>query len=109
MMMKIESFHELYVDMMSQMFEEYSDEYQDIFMICLSVIQERFNYILRKYSNIPLEQMSTVLRYTWISVSDLVDDNTYIVYEPQTYRKFLFVGKTAYAVRSFRFLYDVII
>jgi hypothetical protein len=105
MMLKIESFYELYTDIMTEMFEGYSDEYQDVFMICLSVIQERFNYTLKKYLNITTDQMNDILRYTWISISTLVGDDRYIIYEPPPYRKFLFVGKTSYAVQSFRFLY----
>ncbi len=98
--LKIESLHELYVDIVSEMFEEYFDEYKDVFMIFLLVVQERFNYTLKKFQNITMEQMDLVLRYTWISICDLVEDTTYIIYEPQTYRKFLFVGRTEYAVQE---------
>jgi hypothetical protein len=69
-------------------------------MIFLLVIQERFNYTLKKFPNITMEQMNVVLRYTWISIDDLVDDTTFVIYEPQTYRKFLFVGRNEYAVRE---------
>jgi len=98
--MKMESLHEIYIDAVSNLFEDYLDEYSDIFMIFLLVIQERFNYTLKKFPDITIEQMNDVLLYTWISISDLVEDTTYIVYEPQTYRKFLFVGRNEYAVRE---------
>jgi len=96
----MESLHEIYIDAVSNLFEDYLDEYSDIFMIFLLVIQERFNYTLKKFPDITIEQMNDVLLYTWISISDLVEDTTYIVYEPQTYRKFLFVGRNEYAVRE---------
>ncbi len=98
--MKMESLHEIYIDAVSNLFEDYLDEYSDIFMIFLLVIQERFNYTLKKFPDITIEQMNDVLLYTWISISDLVEDTTYIVYEPQIYRKFLFVGRNEYAVRE---------
>jgi hypothetical protein len=96
--MKMESLCEIYIDVVSELFEDYLDEYSDVFMIFLLVIQERFNYTLKKFPNITTEQMDVVLRYTWISIDDLVDDTTFVIYEPQVYRKFLFVGRNEYAV-----------
>jgi hypothetical protein len=98
--MKMESLHEIYIDVVSNLFEDYLDEYSDIFMIFLLVIQERFNYTLKRFPDITTEQMNDVLRYTWISIGDLVDDNTFVIYEPQVYRKLLFVGRNEYAVRE---------
>lgn len=98
--MKIESLYEIYIDAISDLFEDYFDEYKHIFMFFLLVVQERFNYTLKRFPNITTEQMNVVLRYTWISIGDLVEDTTYIIYEPQTYRKFLFVGRNEYAVRE---------
>tara|TARA_B100000768_G_scaffold42063_1_gene40897 strand:- start:83 stop:385 length:303 start_codon:yes stop_codon:yes gene_type:complete len=98
--MKIESLYEIYIDAISDLFEDYFDEYKHIFMFFLLVVQERFKYTMKKFPNITTEQMNVVLRYTWISIGDLVEDTTYIIYEPQTYRKFLFVGRNEYAVRE---------
>jgi len=96
----MESLYEIYIDAISDLFEDYFDEYKHVFMFFLLVVQERFNYTLKKFPNITTEQMNVVLRYTWISIGDLVEDTAYIIYEPQTYRKFLFVGRNEYAVRE---------
>ena len=98
--MKMESLYEIYIDAISDLFEDYFDEYKNVFMFFLLVVQERFKYTMKKFPNITTEQMDVVLRYTWISIGDLVEDSTYIIYEPQTYRKFLFVGRNEYAVRE---------
>ncbi len=98
--MKMESLYDIYIDAISDLFEDYFDEYKHVFMFFLLVVQERFKYTMKKFPNITTEQMDVVLRYTWISIGDLVEDSTYIIYEPQTYRKFLFVGRNEYAVRE---------
>jgi hypothetical protein len=47
------------------------------------------------------EELAFVLRATWVDVDTLMRGVPVVVYEPQMYRKFLFVNRTEYGLKNF--------
>lgn len=97
-----EAREETYLDVMKELFEDYSNEYSHIFLICMSVIQERYNYTVKKYPDVTTDELNLILHFSWIPIEDLMSDEDLHVIEPQKHEKYLFVNGTEYSVRSSR-------
>lgn len=79
--------------MVTLIFDELMEEYDDIVLQCLEVVQNRFEYMMLKYPKISCEKLDIILRMTWIDIDYLLDNQTIIVYEPRTFEKYLMVSK----------------
>jgi hypothetical protein len=85
---------QVYLDLMTQIFDEFTEEYMDIIHMCLSVVQNRFEYIICKYPKISCEELDTVLRMTWVDVDYLMNEPSVKMQpEPRTFEKYLMVSK----------------
>jgi hypothetical protein len=85
---------EVYVELVKDIFEEMEEEYQDVLLQCLEVVQNRFEYVSHKYPNITLDELDFVLRVTWIDIDYLMNES-YSTPEPKTFMKYLLVSKYA--------------
>jgi len=90
---------ETYVNLVTQMFDELMEEYDDIVLQCLEVVQNRYNYVMEKYPNVSCDALDLVLRLTWMDIEWLMNDSNKKVYEPKTYEKYLLVSKHGYVNR----------
>jgi hypothetical protein len=85
---------QVYLDLMTQIFDEFTEEYMDIIHMCLSVVQNRFEYIICKYPKISCEELDSVLRMTWLDVDYLMNEPSVKMQpEPRTFEKYLMVSK----------------
>jgi len=85
---------QVYLDLMTQIFDEFTEEYMDIIHMCLSVVQNRFEYIICKYPKISCEELDSVLRMTWLDVDYLMNEPSVKMQpEPRTFEKYLMISK----------------
>jgi hypothetical protein len=84
---------ETYKSLVSLMFDELIGEYSDIFLQCLEVVQNRYEYALLKYPRISCDELDLVMRMTWIDIDYLMNNFTETVYEPRTFEKYLMISK----------------
>ena len=89
----------MYSDLMTQIIDELMDDYEDIVIQCLEVVQNRFDYIMCRYPKISCETLRWVLGVTWMDVDYLMNTPTKKVYEPPTFSKYLMVSKNEYGVK----------
>ena len=68
------------MDLVTQAMNELEKEYLDVLVPCLEVIQNRFNYIMCKYPDISCEELSFVLRVTWVDVDVLMNETPSVIY-----------------------------
>lgn len=90
---------QVYSDLMAQILDELMDDYEDIVLQCLEVVQNRFDYIMCRYPKISCETLRWVLGVTWMDVDYLMNTPTKKVYEPPTFSKYLMVSKNEYGVK----------
>ena len=90
---------ETYVNLVVQMFDELMEEYDDIILQCLEVVQNRYNYVMHKYPKESCDALDLVLRLTWMDIEWLMNDSSEKVYEPKTFTKYLLVSKHGYINR----------
>lgn len=94
---------ETYVNLVTQMFDELMDEYDDIILQCLEVVQNRYEYTITKYPNISCDMLDIIMRVTWVDIDYLMNNQDQRIYEPKTYEMYLMVSKhekkTLYKIR----------
>ena len=91
----------VYADLVARIIDELSDGYLDVVLACISIVQARFEYVMRAYPRVSCEDLDFVLRVTWVDVDTLMCGVPVRVYEPQMYRKFLFISRTEYGLKNF--------
>jgi len=95
--MKDKWFHEkqeeVYAELVTKIFEELGETYDDIILSCIEVVQTRFNYIMKKYPGIPCEILDLILGMTWLDINYLLNVRQEKIYEPRTYEKYLMVSR----------------
>ena len=91
---------QVYLDLITQITDELREEYIDVILACIAFVQTRFDYVMCKYPDISCDELSFVLRVTWVDIDVLMNDTSYIVYEPKTYTKYIFVNGTEQNVKS---------
>jgi hypothetical protein len=85
---------ETYVNLVMQMFDELMEEYDDIILQCLEVVQNRYEYALSKYPDISCDMLDMIMRITWVDIDYLMNGLMIKVYpEPRTYEKYLMISK----------------
>lgn len=95
---ELESIQEIYVDFMSDLIDCFEEEFSQEFMVCLSVIQERFNYTLKKYPKVTKDEMDVILHFSWIPIEHLMNEKQ-LIYEPKPFNKYMFIGGDEYSVK----------
>jgi hypothetical protein len=89
-----EKLEEVYVDLVGEMFDELGDDYKDVLLQCIEVVQNRFEYVIHKHPKITLDELNFVLRVTWIDIDYLLNGPTMNLHpEPRTYEKYLMISK----------------
>lgn len=91
---------ETYKDLVTLIFDELMDDYGDIVIQCLEVVQNRYEYMMLKYPNIPCEELDIILRMTWIDIDFMMNNRYDNIYEPHNYIRYLFVNGTEYGVKN---------
>ena len=84
---------EVYINLIEKIFVELSEDYSDILIECLEVVQNRFEYIMTKYPKISPYVLSLILGFTWMDIDYLLNVRQERIYEPRTYEKYLMVSK----------------
>lgn len=98
---------QVYLDLITQMTNELREEYLDVMLMCITVVQNRFEYVMSKYPEISCEELSFVLRVTWIDVDVLMNDTSSVIYEPKTFMRYIFVNGTEYGVKNLSHSYHM--
>ena len=89
-----EKLEEVYVDLVREMFDELGDDYKDVLLQCIEVVQNRFEYVIHKHPKITLDELNFVLRVTWIDIDYMMNGLMIKVFpEPRTYEKYLMISK----------------
>jgi RING-finger-containing E3 ubiquitin ligase len=88
-----------YENLVTLIFDELMEEYDDIVLQCLEVVQNRFEYTMLKQPNISCEELDIVLRMTWVDVDYLLNSPSLDMYEPMTFTRYLMVSKHKYINR----------
>jgi hypothetical protein len=94
-----EKWEEVYLELVIKMFDELGDDYKDVLLQCLEVVQNRFEYVSQKYPKLTRDELNLVLCVTWIDVDYLLNGPQEKIYEPWTYQKFIFVSRTKYGIK----------
>lgn len=84
---------QVYIDLTERIFDELGEDYNDILLECVEVVQNRFEYMMTKYPKISCEVLNMVLGITWMDVDYLLNFRQERVYEPKTFMKYLMVSK----------------
>jgi hypothetical protein len=84
---------ETYKNLLIQMFDELIEEYDDILLKCIEVVQNRYEYAILKHPDISCELLDVVLRMTWVDIDYMLNDPDDNVIEPMTFTKYLLVSK----------------
>ena len=89
-----EKLEEVYIDLVREMFDELGDDYKDVLLQCIEVVQNRFEYVIHKHPKITLDELNFVLRVTWIDIDYMMNGLMIKVFpEPRTYEKYLMISK----------------
>lgn len=80
------------------------EDYSDIVIRCLEVVQNRYKYMMCKYPNISCELLDLVMRVVWMDIDYLLNKPQGVVYEPCTYHKYILVSKTEYGIKKYKLL-----
>ena len=89
-----------YIDMMSQIMLELSDDYMDVMKACLTNIQLRYNYIMDRYPNVSHDTFKLLLHVTWLTVDYLMNTPPGRLYEPVVHEKYLMISDNEYGVKN---------
>ena len=84
---------ETYKNLVVQIFDELMEEYDDILLQCIEVVQNRYEYVTLKYPDISCDKLDIILRMTWIDIDYLMDSPIENIYEPMTFEKYLMISK----------------
>jgi hypothetical protein len=84
---------ETYKNLVTLIFDELMEDYGDIVLQCLEVVQNRYEYMMLKYPKISCEKLDIILRMTWIDIDFLMNSPIENIYEPRTFEKYLMVSK----------------
>jgi hypothetical protein len=84
---------ETYVNLVVQMFDELMEEYDDIILQCLEVVQNRYEYTITKYPKISCDMLDIIMRVTWVDIDYLMNNPDQHIYEPKTFERYLMVSK----------------
>ena len=75
------------------MFDELMEEYGDIILKCLEVVQNRYEYTILKHPDISCELLDLILRMIWVDIDYIMKSPLENIYEPKTFTKYLLVSK----------------
>ena len=84
---------ETYKSLVIQMFDELMEEYGDIILKCLEVVQNRYEYTILKHPDISCELLDLIIRMTWVDIDYIMKSPIENIYEPKTFTKYLLVSK----------------
>ena len=84
---------ETYKNLVTLIFDELMEDYGDIVLQCLEVVQNRYEYMMLKYPGISCKKLDIILRMTWIDIDYLMNSPIENIYEPMTFEKYLMVSK----------------
>ena len=82
-----------YKNLVTLIFDELMEEYSDIVLQCLEVVQNRYKHMMLKHPNISCEDLDIILRMVWINIDHLMNNPIENIYEPRTFEKYLMVSK----------------
>ena len=77
--------------------EEVCDEnYIHVLLNCISMVQERFNYVSKRFPDLEPLDIDFILRYAWIPIEALLDHHFVEYFDIFTFERLLFVNRTKY-------------
>ena len=84
-------------DVFQGILEEVCDEnYTHILLNCISMVQERFNYVSKRFPDLEPLDIDFILRYAWIPIEALLDHHFVEYFDIFTFERLLFVNRTKY-------------
>ena len=99
----------MFTNLINEVFDDLCETDDMCFFVqCLQILQERFNYMFSKYTDLDMETFEWVLRMSWFSVDFLMNETNHRFYEHPTFTKYLLVSDTVYGVKNKRSAYNVI-
>jgi hypothetical protein len=84
---------ETYKNLVTHIFDELMEEYGDILLQILEIVQNRYEYTMLKCPKIPCDLLDLVMRMTWVNLDYMLNTPPDIFYEPRTFEKYLMVSK----------------
>lgn len=105
--LNIERSRQMYIDLMDELMTECPEDCIPFLIPCLTLIQERYTYISKKYPDIEASGMDLILRFSWVPFEELLEDEQYREPDVPTFMHFLFVNRIEYynlSKRTFVFL-----
>ena len=60
------------------------------------MVQERFNYVSKRFPDLEPLDIDFILRYAWIPIETLLDHHFVEYFDIFTFERFLFVNRTKY-------------
>jgi hypothetical protein len=95
-----EKCEEVYKEIMLDVESNLQDDYIDVLLQFMEVVQNRYEYTMVKYPNITCGELNVVLRVAWIDVDSLMNNEKLFLYEPQPHLLYLFINGTEYGVKN---------
>jgi len=95
---------ETYKNLVNHIFDELMEDYDDIVLNILDLVQKRYLYTLLSCPCISCDDLDLVMRMTWVNVDYMLNTSGEIFYEPRTFEKYLMVSKLRVFESSYKFL-----
>ena len=83
---------QVYTDLINEIVDDCPPDCIPVLSYCISIIQERYTFVMDNYPEVTKDTMELILRHSWITL----DPDQYIDYGVPSYIKLLFVNRTEY-------------
>lgn len=94
----LERREQVYTDLIAQVFDDLFDDYSDVIIDCMRVVQDRYEYTITKYPTISCDALDFVIRFSSIDVDYILNSCSEKIYEPATYKKYIMISNCTYGV-----------
>ena len=91
-----ENCEDVFQGILEEVFRDCDETYKDVLLSCISLVQERFNYVSKRFPDLEPDDIDFILRYSWIPIEALLDHHFIEYYDIFTFENLLFVNRTKY-------------
>ena len=91
-----ENCEDTFQGILEEVFRDCGENYIHVLLNCISMVQERFNYVSKRFPDLEPLDIDFILRYAWIPIEALLDHHFVEYFDIFTFERLLFVNRTKY-------------
>ena len=91
-----ENCEDVFQGILEEVFRDCGENYIHVLLNCISMVQERFNYVSKRFPDLEPLDIDFILRYAWIPIEALLDHHFVEYFDIFTFERLLFVNRTKY-------------